>query len=338
MTTEDLPPAAGDGEQVTEKDKRDMLEARIAARLSLLDNLTLAQLDQWTQETAAPPKPAAEPAAPLSRRQFLTTLAVGGVTLVASNTATALIALDQGEKKGAARSRAELNPRLVRLQDLIALYERLEKIGIDDTIKIGMAAVGLLIRALREGAKILGAGLDIAETALAATDAAIARLQEGFEFVEKLVDELGKRIQALWALLAEVTGVAIPIAESIGSFFKNILQKIPFGVGAKIKQVIDWIEGLFAQLPDALAQIKARLLAPLRAEWLGATPGSSLKTRLITPVRGQVLDPARQLLAEVESLGSKWETQLEKPVQAALQERAAIRAEIASYKQEQHLA
>ncbi len=333
MTAGDLP-----NEGQTEKEKRDVLEARIAARLPSLDDLTLAQLDQWTQEAGAPPKPTAEPVARLNRRRFLTTLAVGGVALVASNTATALIALDRGKMKGETQSRAELNPRIVRLQDLLALYERLEKVSLDDAVKLGMAAVGLVIRALREGAKILRAGLDIADVALTATETALAKLQEGFELVEELVNQLAKRVEALWALLVEVTGVAIPLAQSVGTFFKNILQKIPFGVGAKIKQAIEWIEALVAQLPDALAHIKARLLAPLRAEWLGTTPGSSLQTRLISPLRGQVLDPARQLVAEIEDLGVKWEIQMEKPVQAALQERAAIRAQIARYKREQHLA
>jgi len=40
------------------------------------------------------------------------------------------------------------------------------------------------------------------------------------------------------------------------------------------------------------------------------------------------------MVAEIENLAAQWETQLEKPVQNALEERAAIRAQISTYRRQ----
>ncbi len=317
-----------------ENEARAALEARIAARLSTLNEATLRRLDELT--IAAETPPATPPAAPdtVSRRQFLTTVAVGGVALVASNAATALLALDRGADGGESRARTELLPQLTRLRDLLALYERLEKVPLDSLVRAGISAVGLVLRALRQGANLLNAGIELVDMALAQVEAALATLREGTELVEGVVDNLIQRVTSLWALLSEVTGVAIPIAEAVGAFFSNILEKIPFGVGAKIKQIIEWLQELVASLPEGLANIKARLLAPLRTEWVDTDSSESLEVRLLSPLRANVLGPGRQMIAEIENLASQWETQLEKPVQNALEERAAIRAQISAYRRQ----
>lgn len=324
----------GERAELDENEARAALEARIAARLSTLDDATLRRLDDWTAAAETPP--ATPPAAPgaVSRRQFLTTVAVGGVALVASNAATALLALDRGADGGETRARTELMPQLTRLRDLLALYERLENVPLDSLVRAGISAVGLVLRALRQGADLLNTGIGLVEMALARVEAALAILREGTEFVEGIVDSLIQRVTALWALLSEVTGIAIPIAESVAAFFSNILEKIPFGVGAKIKQIIEWLQELVASLPDGLANIKARLLAPLRSEWVDSASTESLEVRLLSPLRANVLEPGRQMVAEIENLASQWETQLEKPVQSALEERAAIRAQISAYRRQ----
>jgi tetratricopeptide (TPR) repeat protein len=330
--------------EATGAETRAALEARIAAQLAQADEATLqkvvACLGQPAMPPSAEPLPAPETDALicLNRRQFLGAVAAGGVALVATNAATAFLALGQGDAEGAAKTRAELFPQLTRLRELLALYEQLEKVGLDNLLKTGMAVIGVILSALRNGARLLSVGLDLAEAALGKAELALGKLQEAVKFVDELIEGVNKQLEGLWKLLSELTGVSIPITQSISSFFKNILQRIPFGVGAKIQQAIDWIESVIAALPEALANIRVRLLKLLQDDWVDTTgAGDSLSSRLIKPVREQVLAPARQMSAEIENLSVQWETQITQPVQAALEKRETIRVQIAAIRREQNL-
>lgn len=325
-----------------EYDTRTSLEARLKERLAQLDEAALQRLEAWLEAQSAPgvaeektlPLPTATgPAAPrVSRRRFLGQLAVGGAALVATHAATAFLFRDQGQERGEAEARAALVPQLIRLQDLVALYERLEAIDLDDIVQTALGVIGPLLKTLKTGGQMLAAGLDLVESALTQLELAEAKVQEGLDFVKRIVDEMEQRVADLWRMLGEVTGVAIPIAESVGAFFKNILEKIPFGIGAKIEQIIEWITSLIGQLPDTLASIKARLLTPLFDQWFDAESGHSLDARLIHPIRQQVVQPGRQLVAEIEELDKRWEANLQRTAETAISERAAIRAEITEFR------
>lgn len=203
--------------ETTPSENRAALESRIAAQLAQADEATLqkvmACLGQPTMPVTAEPIPAqqADSLICLNRRQFLGAVAAGGVALVATNATTAFLALGQGDTSGASKTRAELFPQLTRLRELIALYEQLEKVGLDNLLKTGMAAVGLILSALRNGARLLIVGVDLAEAALSAAELALSKLQDAVKFVDGLIDGANKQLEGLWKLLGELTGVTIPI-------------------------------------------------------------------------------------------------------------------------------
>ena len=324
--------------------RRDELISRIAGRLSEMDEGALGALEEWVDGRAEVALAGTLPmdgasSSKLSRRQFLGTLAIGSAALVASNTATAIVTWDRGSQQGERDMEIKLMPTVTRLEDLVTLYERLEGAGLDDAVSGGLAGITPLLRVLREGSKLLLLGIGVAELALAQVEKAQDKVREGIDFVQRIVDSLEEKVAGLWSLLGEVTGVAVPIADAIGEFFGDILEKIPFGIGAKIQQIIDWMQDLIAQLPEALATTKVQLLGPLRLEWFDADSEESLDARLFKPVREELLSPAKNLVAELERLDADWETVVRAPIEAALAERAAVRQEILAFTGEQgHLA
>ena len=311
----------------TGAEARAQLESAISARLSALDEATLQELGHWVEGAGAPPK-----RAPLSRRQFLGTVAVSGLALVASNTATAIIARGQGAQEGQSDVRAELQPRIVSLQDLLALYEKLQEVGLDDTLPSSLASIRPILQAVREAGKIVVLGLAVAEAALTQIEKAQDVVRDGIAFVEGLMDRLEEKVAGLWRLLGEATGIAVPITDALSAFFRSILDKIPFGIGAKIQQIIDWIQELISELPETLATIRARLLGPLHLDWFDQDSENNLDARVIKPLREELLAPARRLLAEAERLDSDWDILVEQPLDQALQARAEILAEIKDYR------
>ena len=316
--------------------RRDELISRIVGRLADMDEGALGAVESWISRTdeagdAEPIRTMERVPSQLTRRQFFGTLAIGSVALVASNTATAVVAWDKGGQQGEREMQAEMMPTVTRLEDLVALYERLEGAGLDEAVTGGLVGVTPLLRALREGSRLLLLGIGVAELALVHVEKAQEKVREGIEFVQDIVDRLEKKVAELWKLLGEVTGVAVPIADALGEFFGDILAKIPFGIGAKIQQIIDWMQDLIAQLPEALASTKTQLLGPLRLEWFDEDSDENLEARLLRPVREELIAPARNLVAELEKLDADWETVVRSPIEAALAEREAIRQEILAY-------
>ncbi len=324
MSEEQMPVETG-------AEARAQLESAISARLATLDEATLQELGRWVEGASAPPKQA-----PLSRRQFLGQVAVGGLALVASNTATSIIARKQAAEEAAAEAagqvRAELQPRVTTLQDLLALYEKLENIGLDGSLLGSLTSIRPILQAVREASKIVVLGLTVVEAALVQLKKAEAVVRDGIAFVEGLVDRLEEKVAGLWKLLGEVTGVAVPISDSLGAFFRSILDKIPFGIGAKIQQIIDWIQDLVSALPESLAVMRAQLLGPLRLDWFDEASENNLDARLVKPLREELLAPAKRLLAETERLDSDWDILVQQPMDQALQARAEVLSEIKDFR------
>lgn len=313
---------------------RDELVERLTQRMAVLSEKELRQWDAWSAglepvETAI--GSAVGDSTRLSRRQFFSTVAISSAALVASNAVTAVAQWDRGTTQGQVETEARLLPRLASLQSLVELYKKLEATGLDEAVVAGLTALGPLIKVVASNGGLLLLGIILAEKALDQLDGVWQRIRDGLDVVDDIVDRLEERIAGLWRLLGDVTGVAVPITDAIGAFFTSILAKIPFGIGAKIQQVIDWIQELIAQLPEALATMRANLLGPLRLEWFDDESENNLRDKVIVPVRDEVLLPARALIAEIERLDADWDVALQQPLEQALAERQQIRAEIVAH-------
>ncbi len=274
----------------------------------------------------------------LSRRQFLRgSLAGGAVGLaVAAGSSVAVWKITDAEWQ-AAKEAAEAE--VARLRGLVDLYEKLEKIGLDAILQTGMVAVTLPLEAVELGAKVLKGGLEVVEKALRSVEEALPTAQESLLWLESrvlaLADGLGKLETTIGQALDKAANT--PLGQAVKDFANLILDNLPFGLGDKIRGVLDGFVSLVTGVDDLVKGINTHLLEPLRQKWFSAEEGQGVGATLLEPLVEHILDPLEAHLGDLAALTDAWQQKLAAPTQQALAERSKVREEIARYKQEHGL-
>jgi hypothetical protein len=312
--------------------RRGRVIERINQRLHALDYQTLLKLDEFTEQVEVDREMLA--AAEMPRRRFLRGALVGGVAGLAVAAGGSLVAWETGTAAG--RTVAELEA--LKLKGLLALYENLEKIGLDAIVSTGVAAVGLLLNGVESGSLAIKAGLDTVERLLLDFEAAFPGIRASIEWTEGMVSAFADKLQALEDAIEGVLEKAQPITEALGGFFDFVLDLLPFGYGDKVRATLNRIDDIVTSIPEAVEGINAKLLEPLRRDWFSDEEGKGLKGGLIDPIVTGLLDPLEAFLGKLAELVGGWEEKLASPVQKAISERNAIREQIARYKAEEGLA
>jgi len=277
-----------------------------------------------------------EAAEQLTRRRFLTGALAGGAAglAVAAGTGTVVWKIVDTQ---ADLAKATADDEISRLQGLVDLYEKLEKIGLDAILQSGMAAVGLLFGGLEMGASGLKSGLELVEQALLSIEKAFPAVQTGIEWVEKGVSALADGIDAVQTTLGRAIDKASPITEALGDFATFVLDKLPFGIGEKVQSVLKALSDLVGSIPELVEGINGHLLEPLRQNWFSTEVGKGLDDALLKPLVEHVFDPLEAHLGDLAGLIDTWQQKLVAPSQQAIEERAMIRQQIAQYKREHGL-
>jgi hypothetical protein len=269
----------------------------------------------------------------VSRRQFLTGAVVGGAAglAIAAGTGVAVWNMADAETQVAIET---ADAEIARLQGLVDLYEDLEKVGLDAILQTGMAAMALPLQAVELGAKALKGGLEAIEEALISLEEALPSARESILWLESQVSAVADGIEKLETALAAALQKAAdnPVAEALADFAAMVLDNLPFGLGDRIREVLDGLVGLVTSVDELVEGINTRLLEPLRANWFSDEDGEGLGAAIVDPVIEHVLDPLEAHLADLVTLADTWQAKLVEPSQQALAERVQIREEIAQYK------
>jgi len=312
--------------------RRGRVIEHINQRLQVLDYQTLLKLDEITEQVEADREVLA--AEGMTRRRFLQGALVGGAAGLAVGAGGGLVAWETGTAAG--RLAAELEA--LKLKELLALYDNLEKIGLDGIVSTGMAAVGLLLKGTESGSLAIKTGLDTVEGLLLDFEGAFPAIRAGIEWTEGVISAFADKLQALEDAIEGVLAKAQPITKALGSFFNFVLDLLPFGYGDKVRGILDRIDAIVTSIPEAIEGLNAKLLEPLRRDWFSEEKGKGLKAGLIDPIVTGLLDPLEAFLGELAELVGSWEEKLASPTQKAIGERDAIREQIARYKAEEGLA
>ncbi|MCX7839009.1 MAG: twin-arginine translocation signal domain-containing protein [Anaerolineae bacterium] len=263
----------------------------------------------------------------LSRRQFLTTAALSGLALTAGAVGGAVVG-SQNAQSAAEVELAQARARLQKYAHLIALYEQLEKVGIDSIIATGISMMRGVLDALRAGIQIVRAGIATVESALKNFLTLLDTLRSPADLVARVLADLAQKFQAAESIVKTVLGTTQPLAEAIGGFFNALLQRIPI-VGEEIRRAANALSELVRAIPATIDAVLNQLLKPLRENFFPATGDPKIKIDLVVPTQTRLLEPLKKFLDDVEAALARWENDFVKPVQAALDERAKIRKQIA---------
>jgi hypothetical protein len=268
----------------------------------------------------------------LSRRQFLTMATLGGVGMTATAVGGALVG-GRTVRDAAEIELAQARARLAKYEQLIALYEQLEKVGIDTIIAAGMNIVRGALDAVKAGIQIVRAGITAAEAALKNFQTLLEALRGGADAVARAVTDLSQKFKIAEGIVVAVIGVALPLAESIASFFNALLGKIPI-VGDDLRRAATALVDVVRVIPALVDVVMNQLLRQLHDLFFPLSGDPAVKTALFDPLAQSLLDPLKKFLGDLETALARWENDFAKPAQSALDERAKIRKQIAQVKQD----
>ena len=271
-----------------------------------------------------------------SRRQFLTMATIGVVGMSATAVGGALVG-GQAAQDAANIELTQARARLEKYAQLIALYEQLERVGIDNLITAGMNMVRGALDAVRAGIQIIRAGIAAVEAALKNFLTLLETFRSPTDLVTRALADLSQRFKTAEGVVTAALGTALPLAEAIANFFNALLQKIPI-VGEEIRRATTALSDLVRTIPATIDTITNQLLKPLRDNFFPASGDPAAKLNLVDPTTKNMLDPLKKFLSDVETALARWDNDFARPVQTALDERAKVRKQIAVIKQDIGLA
>lgn len=314
---------------MSEHISRDELERRIAARLAKLDRDSLLRLDAISAYAEARARTMPLPISggtaesyvessegSISRRKFLIGVGAGGAVLAGTAIGGALI--------GSALN----DPDLLKMRALLALYEQLEQVGLDAIVSGSLKVLSGILNGLKTIAGAVNAGVKFVDGALAGFEKLFPTVRQGIAVVEGLVSGLAKVVRDIQQLVTDVTGSVRPLTDGIGKFFSDLLDKIPFGVGTNVKNLVNAIIELIGSVPKLIESLNTQLITPLKTDWFTDDERKGLKGNLIEPTRKNLLQPTSKLLQEIENFSGEWDANIA-PINKAIAQRAEIRNQIA---------
>ncbi len=264
----------------------------------------------------------------MTRRQLLVAATAGGAALAAG-------ALGGGAV-GALATRAQYELELKKLQTLVALYEQLEKVGIDAVVLTGMNVVGGALSTVKAGTRLIRDGIAAAQNALKAFQEMLDNLRKATESATQVLADLQQRFLGAQSVVAGALGTALSLTESIRNFFNSLIDKIPFGIGDNMRRAIDGLVNLIRDVPTAIDALSTQLLKPLN-DLFFAPNKPVVQASLFDPLTEKLLKPLDQFLGDVEAAITRWEDDFTKPVQGALEQRAQIRSQISEYRRQNNV-
>jgi hypothetical protein len=300
---------------------------------------------------------------PVSRRQFLLGAAAGGAAGLAVAAGTGVVvwkvadgdlleakeaaeaelqaaqAAADAEMTAAEEAKGAIEIELAELMGLVDLYEELDKIGLDEIVAKGLAAVALPLGAVEVGANTLKRGLEWAEQALVALGEALPTAQESLLWLENQVSVVADAIQNVEDSVRQALDKASDnrVAGALADLSNAILDYLPFGLGDRFRGALEGLVALATSIDELVEGINTNLLDPLNEKWFSGEEGQGVGGTLVDPLIEKILDPVEALLVNLAVVADNWQNDLKAPTEKALAERTRIRNKIAQYKGEHGL-
>ncbi|MBN2469750.1 MAG: hypothetical protein JXN59_03410 [Anaerolineae bacterium] len=281
---------------------------------------TLQGLPLAAQPTSAPPTPGPE-ATLAGLRDELTSARTEQLTLRAE--------LD-GLRRNNDQLVANLQAReadVVYLQQVVALYDQMEAIGLDNTVATGLSPVNLSLAAAATARGLLQVGVQQVAALLSTVEMQAPAIANGLLWLEEQVSLLSGALQRLEDTLSGLVEPVQPVANQIGDFINRVLDILPFGVGDNLQAGLNAVGALLTHIPELVASINPLVITPLR-QWVSPEDGQGIVAEVITPINTQLVAPAQQMVCDSAALETTYNEGLKAPVENALATRAAIRADL----------
>lgn len=226
--------------------------------------------------------------------------------------------------------------RLAQYRDLIALYDQLEDVGLDALAQDGLKAAAAGLTAALGVTPLVQTGVQTADSLLDEFEKLLPTFNAGLAWLSEQIIRLKLGLHTLErtakTTLAEA---ATGVVAVFGGFIKFVLDYLPFNIGEQTRAAFGAAQAVIVHTADVASQTDAQLFAPL---WRYVSGGpNSWEKQLVKPLREQTLTPARRLASAVEQAQVTFNAALQTPLQAALEQRAPLKARITEQRRRHQL-
>lgn len=265
--------------------------------------------------------------------QLVTTLSAAQTEAAGLQTQVATL---QSQLEATAQQLEAANVQAAKAQTLIAMYEQLESLGLDALTQEGLARMGQQLLTTIESLPVVRDGLALARSLLDNFEETLPAWEESLNW---LSEQLGWLTAGL-GLIEQAAGQVISatftgLTEIFHGFVNFILEHLPFNIGTRASETLNTTQVVIARLPSVVGDADAKIVQSFKARVGQGDEGWS--RTLIRPLRERALSPADKLAASVKDTEATFASALKTPLEATLEQRAALRAAIAQFRAENQL-
>jgi len=214
---------------------------------------------------------------------------------------------------------------------LIGLYDQLDGVSLDGMVRTGLDAMAAMLAGLLAPATLLRDGLALARNLLVSFEAVLPDFEAAMAWLGEQVVRLKVNLWSVETNAQQTINSGLAgVAAVFGGFAGFVLDHLPFNVGAKVRATLASVQSALAGLADLTDGAADQVLLKI-SKHVDNGP-QSWKQRLVTPLRETTLAPADQVLSTIGEARATFTTALDDPARAALDERQALREQIAAFR------
>jgi hypothetical protein len=242
-----------------------------------------------------------------------------------------VITTTQQDVDTAKTSLAEAQAKIDKLNELVAMYDRLENSNsLDSLIKDGFTAASASFAGALSLLPIVTEGVQAARQLLDGLDFQIPNYRAGLGWLQTRMDEMNKSIASVEQAIKQALKSLDPVTAAMSQLVEYILDYLPASVGLGVKGALEAVDLLYQSLPPVVTGTHDQVINMLGEPFADNDKGIS--NSVVKPIRERSLSQSEKLVVQVSTTNEAYTTKLEIPVLVALDQRAAIKKEITDFR------
>jgi peptidoglycan hydrolase CwlO-like protein len=242
-----------------------------------------------------------------------------------------VISTTQQEAGTATAALAEAQAKIDKLNELVAMYDKLEDgNSLDTLIRDGFTAASASFAGALGILPLVTEGVDLARQLLDGLDFQIPNYRAGLGWLQKRMDEMNSSIASVEQAIKQALKSLDPVTAAMSQLVTYILQYLPATVGAGVKGALDAVDILYQSLPPVVTGTHDQVINMLGEPFADNDKGIS--NAVVKPIRERSLSQSEKLVVQVNTTNEAYTAKLEIPVLVALEQRKAVQKEIADFR------
>jgi hypothetical protein len=231
----------------------------------------------------------------------------------------------------------QTNEQLGIAAGLVALYERLDDIQLDELVEQGLTAVSSSITDLIDDLPGLEEGIQLGQVALNNFEGQLPLLQNGRYWLQEHVTQLSQRFTAVETILTETVERIGPLLTMIQEWFASVRKWLPFNIGEKAQAIMITITELITETPTTVTGMSINVAEPLDLLVSSDDQPHPAQLNLVNPIREKLIAKGDTAVAKARQVNDTFANTLNGSVLTAVEQQRIIKKQISAYRQQHNL-